>query len=94
MAVYAVTYDYDERDAVRDAVRPDHRAFLRLLNERGVLLASGPLTDGETPGAMLIVRAEDADSALAALEPDPFWQAGLVAGRRARGWDPVIGPWA
>lgn len=92
MAVFAVTYLYDARDADRDVLRPDHRAFLRRLNEAGALLASGPWTDGDA-GALLVVRAEDAQGASALLAQDPFQRAGLVADVTVRGWNPVIGPW-
>lgn len=92
MPVFVVTYAYDDRDAERDAVRPDHRDFLRSLLASGDLLASGPYTDGE-PGAFLVLRAESADAALATLDADPFLLAGLVETRTVRGWDPVIGPW-
>jgi uncharacterized protein YciI len=92
--VFAVTYEYDQRDDVRDAVRPDHRAFLRGLHDAGVHLASGPLTGGSGSGALLLLRADDEEDALAVLDEDPFWTAGVVADRSARGWDPVIGPWA
>jgi uncharacterized protein YciI len=90
--MYAVVYAYDPRDAERDALRPAHRAFLGGLLGDGMLLASGPWTEG-SPGALILVRADDADAALAALESDPFNIAGLIATRSARGWNPVIGPW-
>lgn len=93
MPVFAVTYVYDSRDAERDALRPDHRAFLRSLHEQGVLLASGPWTQG-APGALLLVVADDEAGAVALLDADPFWTAGLVTDRSARGWNPVIGPWS
>jgi uncharacterized protein YciI len=92
--VFAVTYEYDQRAGERDALRPDHRAFLRDLHDAGVLLASGPLDGGPGPGALLLLRAEDDRAALATLDADPFWTAGLVAERSVRGWVPVIGPWA
>lgn len=92
MATFAVTYEYDSRTSAQDALRPEHRAFLRSLREDGRLLASGPWTEGAA-GALLLVRAEDASGALAVLDADPFWGAGLIAGRTARGWNPVIGPW-
>lgn len=92
--VFAVTYEYDERAGARDAVRPDHRAFLRRLNDEGVLLASGPLSGAPGPGALLLLRADDEAAALRTLDEDPFGVAGLVADRTVRGWDPVIGPWA
>lgn len=94
MPTYAVEYEYDDRSAERDRVRPEHRAFLRGLHDDGALLASGPWTGPDaTPGALLLVRAASADEALGTLDADPFVRAGLVTGRSAREWDPVIGPW-
>ena len=93
MPTYAVTYEYDDRAALRDELRPAHRFFLRALLEDGVLLASGPLgTTG--PGALIVLSADSADAALAVLDADPFRTAGLIASRQAREWDPVLGPWA
>lgn len=42
MPTYAIEYRYDERDARRAELRAEHRAHLRDLADRGVLLASGP----------------------------------------------------
>ncbi|ACQ80432.1 YCII-related protein [Beutenbergia cavernae DSM 12333] len=95
MPVYAVEYTYahtPDAVAVRDEVRPAHRDFLRGLERDGRLLASGPFTG--SPGALLLVRGDDADEALRALDADPFAAAGIIADREARAWEPVIGPWA
>lgn len=96
MPTFAVEYVYDQRADERDRLRPEHRAHLRTLVDQGVLLASGPWSgsDAEPPGALLLVRADDGAAAVAAFDDDPFVRAGLVAERRARQWDPVIGPWA
>ena len=93
MPIFAVTSEYDEREALRDEIRPAHRSFLRGLYETGVLLASGPLgTTG--PGALIVLHADGPAAALTALGEDPFWTSGVVAKRHAREWKPVIGPWA
>ncbi len=92
MAIFAVSYEYDSRTSAQDVLRPEHRAFLRSLLDDGRLLASGPWTDGAA-GALLLVRAADGPAALAMLDADPFWGAGFIAHRTARGWNPVIGPW-
>ena len=100
MSVFAVLYTYDDRTQERDRVRPDHRAFLAGLHAAGTLLASGPFTgptagrEGEPDGALLLVRADDADAAAALLDQDPFAEQGLVAQRAVRPWDVVFGPWA
>ena len=92
MPVFCVEYTYSADTARRDEVRPAHRAFLRELSDAGVLLASGPFTEGD-PGGLLIVRADDADAAARILDPDPYAPAGVIAARRVRGWAQVFGPW-
>ncbi|MCC2313114.1 YciI family protein [Cellulomonas xiejunii] len=93
MSTYAVRYTYDERAEVRDAVRPEHRAWLAGLATAGVLLGSGPFTDGE-PGALLVLQAPDESALRAVLAQDPFAREGLVAATEVRGWSLVLGPWA
>lgn len=89
--IYVVEYVYDPaRRAELDELRPAHREFLRSLHDRGDLVASGPWLEGD-PGALLLLRADDPGRALAALDADPFRLAGLVVGRTARAWNPVIG---
>ncbi|GCE75914.1 YciI family protein [Cellulomonas biazotea] len=93
MPTYAVRYTYDERTDVRDAVRPEHRDYLRGLADQGLLLGSGPFTDGD-PGALLVFRTDDRDALAALLAADPFAREGIVAATDVRGWDVVIGPWS
>lgn len=92
MPTFVVTYAYDNRRAEQDVLRPAHRSFLRGLFDDGVLLASGPWTEGPS-GALILLTADDGAAALAALDPDPFLAAGFIAERTVRGWNPVIGPW-
>ncbi|MDO4243726.1 MAG: YciI family protein [Actinomyces sp.] len=88
--IYAVEYRYvTDQDEELDRVRPAHRAFNAALADRGRLLAAGPYVG--THDALIIVRAEDAADALALLADDPFQQAGLIAERLPREWNPVIG---
>ncbi|NCT89789.1 hypothetical protein GXB85_02305 [Cellulomonas sp. APG4] len=110
MPTYAIEYRYDDRDARRAELRAAHRAHLRDLAARGVLLASGPWAgppldgtalhapDADEPdaaaGALLLVRAGSPSEAVAALDEDPFWLERLITARSVRAWDPVIGPWA
>lgn len=89
--ICAVEYVYDSvRGAELDELRPAHREFLRSLHDRGDLVASGPWLDG-APGALLLVRADAPERALARLDADPFRLAGLILERTARAWHPVIG---
>lgn len=93
MPVFAVHYTYDKREDVRDVHRPAHRAFLQVLEDQGAVLARGPYVDVENPGALIIVRAENADAAIALVDPDPFNTQGLIADRQVREWTQVGGPW-
>ncbi len=68
-----------------------HRAYLRDLNEHGIVLASGPL-DPRNGGALLIRIDDDApDSVLDAIrDNDPFVKAG-VAQYELQRWNVVMG---
>ena len=94
MTTYAVTYVYDARAAERDTHRPAHRGFLGGLHAAGVLLASGPVSDGDMHGALLIIQADSAEKVAAILDADPFAVNGLVADRAITEWTVVFGPWA
>lgn len=89
MSIYAVSYTYTDDVATRDAVRPSHRDFLRDLNARGIVRASGPVDGGI--GALVIVEADSAQHALEILDDDPFQTHGVNAERGVRQWDVVIG---
>jgi uncharacterized protein YciI len=67
-----------------------HRAYLRGLKEKGVLIASGPMNPRF--GGMLLLRlgGEDAKALDAIRDADPFYQSG-VAQYELIGWSPVIG---
>jgi uncharacterized protein YciI len=67
-----------------------HRAYLRVLKEKGTLIASGPMNPRF--GGMLLLRVPDEDGgALDAIrDGDPFFQSG-VAQYELIGWNPVIG---
>ena len=67
-----------------------HRAYLRELKTKGVLIASGPCNPRF--GGILLLRVGDDDfKALDAIrDSDPFVQNG-VAQYELLGWNPVIG---
>jgi uncharacterized protein YciI len=67
-----------------------HRAYLRELKTKGVLIASGPCNPRF--GGILILRVDDDDfKALDAIrDGDPFVRNG-VAQYELLGWNPVIG---
>ena len=66
----------------------EHRAYLRALHARGVLVASGPLVP-RTGGALLFC-ADSPEAVQALLSGDPFQQRG-IARYDVRMWDPGIG---
>ncbi|KHL00834.1 YciI family protein [Sinomonas humi] len=93
MTVFAVEYRYDASTASRrDEVRPDHRGWLADIADKGQLLASGPYEDGS--GALLLMKADDAEALQSLLEQDPFAVEGLLAGSSTIAWNPVTGPLA
>lgn len=94
MSTFAVTYVYDDRHDERNAHRPAHRAFLGGLFAAGIVLASGPVTDSELNGALIIVKAESSDAVTTLLAADPFAQHGLIAATAVAEWTVVLGPWS
>jgi uncharacterized protein YciI len=94
MNTYAITYVYSSDTAALDEHRPAHRAHLGALAVAGSILASGPVSQGDMSGALIIVRAENTDAALELLSQDPFWLQGLVVDRAVVEWKIVIGKWA
>lgn len=95
MSTFAVEYTYDPARATEmDQIRPEHRAFLADLLAQGSLLASGPWTRADVPGALLLIVADGPAGAEKILDADPFAHAGLIVRREVRGWNPVIGPFA
>ncbi|WP_138443754.1 YciI family protein [Sinomonas susongensis] len=90
MTVFAVEYRYDASTAARrDEVRPDHRGWLSEIAEAGQLLVSGPYEDGT--GALLLMKADDAEALQSLLAQDPFAVEGLIADSSAAAWTPVSG---
>lgn len=67
-----------------------HRAYLRGLKDKGVVIASGPMHPRF--GGLLLLRVADDDPARldAVRDNDPFVQSG-VAQYELIGWNPVIG---
>jgi uncharacterized protein YciI len=93
MTTFAVRYTYDQRSDVQDEVRPEHRAYLSDLADRGLLHGSGPFTDG-APGALLVFETTDRAALEVLLADDPFARTGVIAQVEIREWKLVIGPWA
>ncbi|MGO1833814.1 MAG: YciI family protein [Actinomycetaceae bacterium] len=94
MAIYLVTYIYTDDTAGRDAHRDAHKEYLGRLGEEGVNRVSGRFGDDETPGALLMIKADSKKAAIAATDNDPFRVNGLVSSVTAQEWIPIMGPLA
>lgn len=91
MTTFAIIYEYSTTtDEARSEIRPRHVDFLQEQFGRGRLLVSGPLVS-ESPGALLIVDAEDQSAAEALMDADPFAQAALIKRRQVLEWSRVFG---
>jgi uncharacterized protein YciI len=88
-AIAIVRYRKPLEDVLK--VLEEHRAYLRDLRARGILLASGPL-DPRYGGALLLrLPPPSGEDVLAAVrDDDPFVRHG-VAQYELLPWDPVIG---
>jgi uncharacterized protein YciI len=69
-------------------IRPLHRQYLTMLQERGQLAASGPFTDDS--GALIIYEANTPEEAEALLKADPFSLNGIFVSYQLRPWKPVF----
>jgi uncharacterized protein len=91
MPIFAVTYRYSEDVAARDALRTDHRDYLRDLADQGLLLVSGPFGPTDPAGALLLFRTNNRTHVDALVEMDPFTSSGVNAEITTTEWEPVIG---
>ena len=93
MPIFAVTYRYSDDVTTRDALRTEHRDYLRGLAEQGLLLVSGPFGPTEPAGALLLFRTDDRAHVDALVDKDPFTTSGVNAEiTTTTKWEPVIGP--
>jgi uncharacterized protein YciI len=68
-----------------------HRAYLRSLKEKGLLLASGPVEPRHGGAILLRIPDSEAQAALDSIrDNDPFVQLG-IAQYEMWPWNPVIG---
>lgn len=67
----------------------EHGQYMRRLAADGVLLLAGPLMTSE--GGLVILRADDLDSARALMDADPAVQKGQFVGTVSE-WRPAIDP--
>lgn len=69
-------------------VLDEHRSYLRALQERGILLASGPMQPRH--GGALLLRVPDAAALDLVRDDDPFTHTGM-AQYELIPWAPTIG---
>jgi len=86
VAVFAVIYRYIDDEQRVTEHRPAHRDYIRSLLGTGGLIASGRMDGGESPSALLLFSAEDITAVEAVLNPDPFWELGLIEKREIMEW--------
>lgn len=95
MPTFAVIYSYDpDQHDLRMEKRPEHRALLRSLVDKGVIVAGGAWEDDAAPGALLVAQADSVDAVEAAFDADPYHQLGVLANREIRQWAQLFGPWS
>jgi uncharacterized protein len=92
MPIFAVTYRYTHDVTTRDALRTEHRDYLRDLADQGLLLVSGPFGPDEPAGALLLFRTDDKTRVDELVDKDPFTTSGVLAEATTAEWEPVIGP--
>ncbi len=86
MPTYMVEYTYDDRSHLRDAHRPEHRAYLAGLVQTGRMIAFGRYDDTGSPGALLIVESNTAEEVEEMVRRDPYVTQDLVTKLRVRRW--------
>lgn len=81
MLFAVICTDKPEHLNVRMETRPTHVEWLNGLNATGTLKIGGPFldADGKPCGSMLLIAADDLDSAKAIAAQDPYAQVGLFA---------------
>lgn len=67
-------YFLENKRDLNKAIIYDHVAYLRMLDESGKLLLSGPFMD--YPGGMVVIETENIEQAIAIAEKDPFVSQG------------------
>jgi hypothetical protein len=82
--------DKPMQQALRQATRPDHLAYLERARDRVVV--AGPLLDdaGQPIGSMLLMRFPDYNAAVAFAADDPYARAGLFQSVAVTAWRQVL----
>ena len=87
MAYFVLEYRYGDMDA-RARVRPEHLAYMRMLNAEGKVVMAGPVGDGL--GAMVVYRADEEADVRRLVDADPYTTEGVSTGATIRLWNVVI----
>ena len=85
---YAAVIEYLQDAATVERLRPEHRAYLASLKQKGQLAASGPFADGS--GALIVYEAASPAAAEELLKSDPFHKHGVFLRWQIRPWNTVI----
>jgi uncharacterized protein YciI len=89
--MYAIAIIRYRRPLEEVVVHQDaHRAYLRGLQEKGIVIASGPMNPRFGGLVLLRVPDDDATALDSVRDNDPFFQSG-VAQYELIGWAPGIG---
>lgn len=91
MLFVVIAIDKPDSLALRLATREAHFAYAR---ETAVIKLGGPFLDakGDMAGSLMIVEADDLDTARAWQAEDPYAKAGLFAHSEVRPWKPTFNP--
>lgn len=87
MAYFVLEYRYGDMDA-RARVRPEHLAYMSMLNVEGKVVMAGPVGDGS--GAMVVFRADEEAEVRRLVDADPYTAEGVSAGATIRLWNVVV----
>jgi uncharacterized protein len=91
MAIFSVTYHYEDQPDLLDLHRPAHREFLTSCLGKPGLMAAGRTLGSALDQALLLVEATGPEEVATMLDLDPFWIEGLITRREIREWTIAIG---
>jgi uncharacterized protein YciI len=74
------------RRPTRDALRTQHRDYLRGLADQGLLLVSGPVGPDDPAGALLLFRTDGRNHVNTLVQKDPFTPSGVIASTEIAEW--------
>jgi hypothetical protein len=87
--VVEATYGPDAAE-LRPRVRPEHLARIAELRDRGIVVEAGGYTD--LSSALVLIRADSADAALAIARSDVYLRSGVWVEVRVKPFGRVVRP--